>query len=146
MRRRRTTRTPRHATLAGEGLGGDAADSDPAILAARLDDNDPLSGFADRYQVPDGVLYMDGNSLGPASDAALASLDRVVDEWRDLLIAGGPTPTRRGSKWGAARRRARAARRRRAERSRRRQLDHGEYPHARRDVPRRATGGERAGA
>jgi len=46
------------------------------------------SRFADRYQVPDGVLYMDGNSLGPASDAALASLDRVVDEWRDLLIAG----------------------------------------------------------
>jgi len=79
---------PARDALAGEGLGGDAADSDPAILAARLDDNDPLSGFADRYQVPDGVLYMDGNSLGPASDAALASLDRVVDEWRDLLIAG----------------------------------------------------------
>ncbi|ELZ37206.1 kynureninase [Halorubrum tebenquichense] len=85
---------PARNALAGEGLGGadggtaasDAAD--PAVLAARLDDADPLSGFADRYHVPDGVLYMDGNSLGPASDAALASLDRVVDEWRDLLIAG----------------------------------------------------------
>jgi len=84
----RPVRPGTRRALAGEGLGGDAADSDPAILAARLDDNDPLSGFADRYQVPDGVLYMDGNSLGPASDAALASLDRVVDEWRDLLIAG----------------------------------------------------------
>ncbi|WP_200530260.1 kynureninase [Halorubrum sp. LN27] len=83
---------PARDALAGEGLGaadgGGAADPDPAVLAARLDDGDPLSGFADRYHVPDGVLYMDGNSLGPASDAALASLDRVVDEWRDRLIGG----------------------------------------------------------
>ncbi|SDG11842.1 Kynureninase [Halorubrum xinjiangense] len=87
---------PARDALAGEGIGGEAlgdgdADgtgADPARLAARLDGNDPLSEFADRYRVPDDLLYMDGNSLGPASDAALASLDRVVDEWRDLLIAG----------------------------------------------------------
>jgi len=84
---------PVRDALAGEGSagsaeGGEAGGSDPAVLAARLDDADPLSGFADRYRVPDGVLYMDGNSLGPASDAALASLDRVVDEWRELLIGG----------------------------------------------------------
>ncbi|RLM76353.1 kynureninase [Halorubrum sp. Atlit-26R] len=85
---------PARDALAGEGLGGDDAagdgpnDADPAVLAARLDDADPLSGFADRYRIPDDLLYMDGNSLGPASDAALASLDRVVDEWRDRLIAG----------------------------------------------------------
>jgi len=79
---------PARDALAGDWLAGDAADADPAVLAARLDDTDPLSEFADRYHVPDGALYMDGNSLGPASDAALASLDRVVDEWRDLLIAG----------------------------------------------------------
>ncbi len=66
----------------------DAGDADPAVLAARLDGADPLSALADRYHVPEDVVYMDGNSLGPASDAALASLDRVVDEWRDLLIAG----------------------------------------------------------
>jgi kynureninase len=59
-----------------------------ARFAARLDAADPLSGFADRYHVPDEVLYMDGNSLGPASDAALASVDRVVDEWREQLIGG----------------------------------------------------------
>ena len=74
---------PAGDALAGEGLG-----SDPARLAARLDDADPLSSFADRYRIPEDLLYMDGNSLGPASDAALASLDRVVDEWRDLLISG----------------------------------------------------------
>ncbi|TKX69575.1 kynureninase [Halorubrum sp. SP9] len=83
---------PAREALAGDGLGdGSTAESeaaDPAVLAARLDDADPLSSFADRYHVPDDALYMDGNSLGPASDAALASLDRVVDEWRDLLISG----------------------------------------------------------
>ncbi|GAA0723586.1 kynureninase [Halorubrum trapanicum] len=79
---------PARDALAGDDLTGGAADADPAVLAARLDENDPLSGFADRYRIPDGVLYMDGNSLGPASDAALASLDRVVEEWRDLLISG----------------------------------------------------------
>jgi kynureninase len=87
---------PARDALAGEGLGSggpddadsDPNDADPAVLAARLDDADPLSGFADRYRIPDDLLYMDGNSLGPASDAALASLDRVVDEWRDRLIAG----------------------------------------------------------
>jgi len=79
---------PARDALDGDGLAGGAAAADPAVLAARLDDADPLAAFADRYRVPDGVLYMDGNSLGPASDAALASLDRVVDEWRDLLISG----------------------------------------------------------
>jgi kynureninase len=79
---------PARDALAGDDLAGDAADADPAVLAARLDDADPLSSFADRYHVPDGALYMDGNSLGPASDAALASLDRVVDEWRERLISG----------------------------------------------------------
>ncbi|WP_435074818.1 kynureninase [Halorubrum sp. HHNYT27] len=83
---------PARAALDGSAGGerdGDARDvDDPAVLAAHLDDADPLSAFADRYRVPDDVLYMDGNSLGPASDAALASLDRVVDEWRDRLIAG----------------------------------------------------------
>ncbi|TKX74347.1 kynureninase [Halorubrum sp. GN11_10-6_MGM] len=79
---------PARDALGGDGLAGDAADTDPAVLAARLDDADPLSGFADRYRIPDDLLYMDGNSLGPASDAALANLDRVVDEWRELLISG----------------------------------------------------------
>ena len=79
---------PARDALDDDGLAGGAADTDPALLAARLDDADPLSSFADRYRVPDDLLYMDGNSLGPASDAALASLDRVVDEWRELLISG----------------------------------------------------------
>ena len=62
--------------------------SDPVRTAARLDAADPLSAVADQFSLPDDRLYMDGNSLGPPSDAALASLDRVVDEWRELLIGG----------------------------------------------------------
>ncbi|RAW45298.1 kynureninase [Halorubrum sp. 48-1-W] len=74
---------PAKAALDRGGLG-----ADPAVVAARLDADDPLSGFADRFSTPEDGLYMDGNSLGPASDAALASLDRLVDEWRELLIGG----------------------------------------------------------
>ena len=79
---------PARDALAGEGSGGGAVAADPAVLAARLDDDDPVSGFADRYHVPGNALYMDGNSLGPASDASLAALDRVVNEWRERLIEG----------------------------------------------------------
>ncbi|GAB3410747.1 kynureninase [Haloparvum alkalitolerans] len=61
---------------------------EPAATARELDAADPLAEFADRFRLPEDALYMDGNSLGPASDAALASLDRVVDEWRELLIGG----------------------------------------------------------
>jgi kynureninase len=73
---------------ASAALDGDGFERDPVRTAARLDAADPLSAVADRFSLPDDRLYMDGNSLGPPSDAALASLDRVVDEWRELLIGG----------------------------------------------------------
>ena len=83
---------------AGDGGGSYAAATaalarggfteDPVRVAARLDAADPLAELTDRFVVPDDRLYMDGNSLGPASDTALASLERVVEEWRDLLIGG----------------------------------------------------------
>jgi len=49
--------------------------------ARRLDAEDPLAAFADRFQVP-ADLYMDGNSLGPVSDAAAAAVERAMDQWR----------------------------------------------------------------
>ena len=43
----------------------------PDSLAAcrRLDRADPLSALAARFRLPAGVLYLDGNSLGPLSRA-----------------------------------------------------------------------------
>jgi len=59
------------------------------LAAAReRDAADPLREYRDHFSVPDGERYMDGNSLGLASDTALATLERVVDEWRELAIRG----------------------------------------------------------
>jgi kynureninase len=55
--------------------------------ATALDANAPLSDLRDRFHLPD-ALYMDGNSLGPLSDAAATSLSRAISEWRDLGIGG----------------------------------------------------------
>ncbi|WP_435115278.1 kynureninase [Halolamina sp. C58] len=55
--------------------------------AAARDAEDPLASFRDRFDVP-SELYMDGNSLGPISDDAERTLDRVVDEWRERGIEG----------------------------------------------------------
>jgi kynureninase len=52
-----------------------------------LDAADPLAPFRDRFALPPGVIYLDGNSLGPLPKATAARLREVVDvEWgRDLI-------------------------------------------------------------
>ena len=56
--------------------------------ALKLDAEDPLAPFRDRfYQIP-GVIYMDGNSLGLMSRDAEGALLRVLDEWKRLGING----------------------------------------------------------
>jgi len=52
-----------------------------------LDAADPLKGFRDRFDLPEGTIYLDGNSLGPLPKA---TPDRVAEvmrrEWgRDLI-------------------------------------------------------------
>jgi kynureninase len=60
---------------------------DPGRDFARARDRETSVDLADRFEVPDRV-YLDGNSLGPLSIEAEKSLQRVVDEWRELGIRG----------------------------------------------------------
>ncbi len=42
-----------------------------------------------RFHLPEGVIYLDGNSLGPMPKAAVARVTRTVaEEWGNLLIRG----------------------------------------------------------
>lgn len=49
---------------------------------------DSLERFRAEFHLPPGVVYLDGNSLGPLPRRAEAALQRVVNEWRTLGIAG----------------------------------------------------------
>jgi kynureninase len=52
-----------------------------------LDRADPLRAFRDRFAIPEGVIYLDGNSLGAMPAATPARVRKVVEEeWgRDLI-------------------------------------------------------------
>ncbi|MFN7979155.1 MAG: kynureninase [Vicinamibacterales bacterium] len=55
--------------------------------AADLDAADPLVGFASEFHVPDGVIYLDGNSLGLMPRHVPARLAEVATgEWAEGLI------------------------------------------------------------
>ncbi len=52
-----------------------------------LDRADPLGAVRAQFALPDGVIYLDGHSLGPATHAALARVERTARaEWREGLI------------------------------------------------------------
>jgi kynureninase len=57
--------------------------------AQALDRADPLAPLRDRFSIPDGVIYLDGNSLGALPRAVAARTARVVaEEWgRDLITS-----------------------------------------------------------
>jgi kynureninase len=52
-----------------------------------LDRDDPLRAFRDRFALPEGTIYLDGNSLGAMPKSAAARIRDVVEtEWgRDLI-------------------------------------------------------------
>ncbi|MEQ8404265.1 MAG: aminotransferase class V-fold PLP-dependent enzyme [Oceanicaulis sp.] len=55
--------------------------------AEALDRADPLAGARQAFDIPDGVIYLDGNSLGPLPRAARDALHHAVEtEWRTDLI------------------------------------------------------------
>ena len=80
--------------MTGEVIGeviGDVGDGSRPLTRDDLlerDRSDPLAGFRERFRLPDGVVYLDGNSLGPPSRAMLDRVGGVVaGEWEKDLIA-----------------------------------------------------------
>ena len=54
---------------------------------AALDAADPLRDLRDRFHLPPGVIYLDGNSLGVLPRATAARVAEVVQrEWGEGLI------------------------------------------------------------
>ena len=63
--------------------------------ALALDRADPLAAFRDRFYLPPGIIYLDGNSLGLLSRDAEAALLQTLEDWKGRAIAGwfeGPRP------------------------------------------------------
>ncbi len=61
--------------------------TEPEIEA--LDAADPLAAKRAEFLLPDGVIYLDGNSLGPLTRGARDALEEAaVEEWGRLLIRG----------------------------------------------------------
>ncbi len=58
-----------------------------ALTAKALDETDPLAPFRERFELPEGVIYLDGNSLGALPKSTQAVISRTIEEeWgRDLI-------------------------------------------------------------
>jgi kynureninase len=83
------------------------ADLSRADLHA-LDARDPLAGFRDAFHLPEGVVYLDGNSLGALPKTTRSHLAEVIDrQWGVDLIRSWNThgwieaPRRVGAKIAA---------------------------------------------
>lgn len=60
---------------------------DARAAAAALDVADALAHARDLFDIPEGTLYFDGNSLGPLTRASREKLSRTIEnEWRVRLI------------------------------------------------------------
>jgi kynureninase len=55
--------------------------------ARAMDARDPLDALRDRFVLPEGVIYMDGNSLGPLLKAARERMEQAVSvDWGQGLV------------------------------------------------------------
>lgn len=64
-----------------------AAVSIPRAEAVALDDGDPLAPWRDRFELPPGVHYFAGNSLGPPARGVAARVAQAVEaQWGGELV------------------------------------------------------------
>jgi len=74
--------------------------------AEAADAIDPLHAFRDEFRMPDRVIYLDGNSLGPPSTRVRIALERVQQQWANDLVTGWDEwvdlPQRVGDRLGEA--------------------------------------------
>ena len=61
---------------------------DSREAARALDEADPLAGYRSRYVLPEGMIYLDGNSLGPMAKSVPDAMRQAVEvEWGEGLIS-----------------------------------------------------------
>lgn len=53
-----------------------------------LDASDPLGSLRDHFELPSGVVYLDGNSLGPLPRTVRERVGEVMNGWATDLISG----------------------------------------------------------
>ncbi|WOJ94447.1 kynureninase [Congregibacter variabilis] len=63
-----------------------------SYIAASLDAEDPLARLRDHFQLPQGVIYLDGNSLGALPRSVSAAVKDLVErQWGEDLISSWNT-------------------------------------------------------
>lgn len=62
--------------------------------AHALDEQDPLRPFRERFYLPPGRIYMDGNSLGLVSRDAEAAVLQALNDWKTYAIYGWTSGSR----------------------------------------------------
>ena len=67
--------------------------------ALLLDDHDKLRDFRKRFYLPEGKIYMDGNSLGLLSRDAEKALLNALEDFKNLGIDGWMDGSPPGSRW-----------------------------------------------
>jgi len=57
-------------------------------FAEKMDKEDPLKRFREKFYLPENSIYMDGNSLGLLSKEVEASIENGTREWKEYAIKG----------------------------------------------------------